>query len=50
VDDQWQEIQCEAYSDCLDSWAVFSAGHSQETSLWESDDAEGDDFDVQLEQ
>jgi hypothetical protein len=47
-DDQWQEIQCELtqFSHIL----VFSAGHSQETSLWESDDARGDDSDVHPEQ
>jgi hypothetical protein len=49
-DDQWQEIQCEAYSVFSYSWIVFSAGHSQETSLWESDDARGDDSDVHPEQ
>jgi hypothetical protein len=50
VGDQWQEIHCEPYSVCSDSWVVFSSGHPQETSLQESDVAEGDDSDVHPEQ
>jgi hypothetical protein len=50
VDEKWQEIQCEVYSVCSDSWVLFSAGQSQETSPWDSDDAEGDDSDVHPEQ
>jgi hypothetical protein len=50
VDDKWQEIQCETCLVCLDSWVVFLAGHSQETSLWKSDDAKEDDSDVHPEQ
>jgi hypothetical protein len=48
VDDKWKKVSHQAYSVCSDSWIVFSTGHPQKASLWESYGTMGDDSNVHL--